>query len=170
MIIRVTENLTLPLIDQLTVAGLLSSKKVLKKSQEIIKQFEIKLAHPAITVGSLSGGNQQRVVIGKWLATDPEILMMDEPTAGVDIGTKGEILDLVRTIANSGKSVILISSELPELLSVSDRILVMKDGRVSKSLDRKENTQRRISSASNPRSIVSNQTAFAPILSRLKRF
>jgi ribose transport system ATP-binding protein len=134
----VTENLTLPLIDQLTVAGLLSSKKVLKKSQEIIKQFEIKLAHPGITVGSLSGGNQQRVVIGKWLATDPEILMMDEPTAGVDIGTKGEILDLVRTIANSGKSVILISSELPELLSVSDRILVMKDGRVSKSLDRKE--------------------------------
>ena len=134
----VTENLTLPLIDQLTVAGLLSSKKVLKKSQQIIKQFEIKLAHPGITVGSLSGGNQQRVVIGKWLATDPEILMMDEPTAGVDIGTKGEILDLVRTIANSGKSVILISSELPELLSVSDRILVMKDGRVSKSLDRKE--------------------------------
>ncbi len=76
--------------------------------------------------------------VGKWLATDPEILMMDEPTAGVDIGTKGEILDLVRSIANSGKSVILISSELPELLSVSDRILVMKDGRVSKSLDRKE--------------------------------
>jgi ribose transport system ATP-binding protein len=134
----VTENLTLPLIDQLTVAGLLSSKNVLKKSQEIINQFEIKLAHPGITVGSLSGGNQQRVVIGKWLATDPEILMMDEPTAGVDIGTKGEILDLVRSIANSGKSVILISSELPELLSVSDRILVLKDGRVSKSLDRKE--------------------------------
>ena len=78
------------------------------------------------------------MVIGKWLGTNPEILMMDEPTAGVDIGTKSEILDLVRKIADSGKAVILISSELPELLSVSDRILVMKDGRVSKSLNRNE--------------------------------
>jgi ribose transport system ATP-binding protein len=78
------------------------------------------------------------VVIGKWLGTDPEILLMDEPTAGVDIGTKSEILDLVRKIADSGKSVILISSELPELLSVSDRILVLKDGRVAKSLNREE--------------------------------
>ena len=78
------------------------------------------------------------MVIGKWLGTDPEILLMDEPTAGVDIGTKSEILDLVRKIADSGKSVILISSELPELLSVSDRILVLKDGRVAKSLNREE--------------------------------
>jgi ribose transport system ATP-binding protein len=78
------------------------------------------------------------VVIGKWLGTNPEILLMDEPTAGVDIGTKSEILDLVRKIADSGKSVILISSELPELLSVSDRILVLKDGHVSKSLNRAE--------------------------------
>ena len=78
------------------------------------------------------------MVIGKWLGTDPEILLMDEPTAGVDIGTKSEILDLVRKIADSGKSVILISSELPELLSVSDRILVLKNGRVAKSLNREE--------------------------------
>jgi ribose transport system ATP-binding protein len=111
----VTENLTLPIIDSLKSSGLLSGKKILKKSQEIIQQFSIKAAQPSIRVGSLSGGNQQKVVIGKWLATDPTILMMDEPTAGVDIGTKSEILDLVRAIADSGKSVILISSELPEL-------------------------------------------------------
>jgi ribose transport system ATP-binding protein len=92
----------------------------------------------SIRVGSLSGGNQQKVVIGKWLATDPSLLMMDEPTAGVDIGTKSEILDLVRAIADSGKSVILISSELPELLAVSDRVLVLKDGRVLKTLNRNE--------------------------------
>lgn len=134
----VTENLTLPLLDQLRVGGLLSKKKVLAKSQEIIEQFSIKLAYPGIRVGALSGGNQQKVVIGKWLGTDPDILLMDEPTAGVDIGTKSEILDLVRKIADSGKSVILISSELPELLSVSDRILVLKDGQVSKSLNRDE--------------------------------
>ena len=134
----VTENLTLPLLDELKAGGLLSNKKILAKSQEIINQFDIKLAYPGIRVGSLSGGNQQKVVIGKWLGTNPEILLMDEPTAGVDIGTKSEILDLVRKIADSGKSVILISSELPELLSVSDRILVLKDGHVSKSLNRAE--------------------------------
>jgi len=132
----VTENLTLPLLDEVKSGGLLSKKKILTKSKEIIAQFDIKLAYPGIRVGSLSGGNQQKVVIGKWLGTDPEILLMDEPTAGVDIGTKSEILDLVRKIADSGKSVILISSELPELLSVSDRILVLKDGHVSKSLNR----------------------------------
>jgi ribose transport system ATP-binding protein len=134
----VTENLTLPLLDGLKSSGLLSKRKILAKSKEIIEQFDIKLAYPGIKVGSLSGGNQQKVVIGKWLGTNPEILLMDEPTAGVDIGTKSEILDLVRKIADSGKSVILISSELPELLSVSDRILVLKDGHVSKSLSRKE--------------------------------
>ena len=134
----VTENLTLPLLDKLQRFGLVSSGAVLKRSKEIISQFAIKAAYPTIRVGSLSGGNQQKVVIGKWLGTDPEILMMDEPTAGVDIGTKSEILDLVRQIADEGKSVILISSELPELLSVSDRILVLKDGRVSKILDRKD--------------------------------
>lgn len=134
----VTENLALPLLDKLQRFGLVSSAAVLKRSKEIISQFAIKAAYPTIRVGSLSGGNQQKVVIGKWLGTDPEILMMDEPTAGVDIGTKSEILDLVRQIADEGKSVILISSELPELLSVSDRILVLKDGRVSKILDRKD--------------------------------
>ena len=134
----VTENLTLPLLDELTTSGFLSKKKILAKSKEIIAKFEIKLAYPGISVGSLSGGNQQKVVIGKWLGTNPEILLMDEPTAGVDIGTKSEILDFVRKIADSGKSVILISSELPELLSVSDRILVLKDGRISKSLNRDE--------------------------------
>lgn len=134
----VTENLTLPLLDEVKRFGLLSSSRISKRSQEIIDQFSIKAAHPGIRVGALSGGNQQKVVIGKWLGTDPEILLMDEPTAGVDIGTKSEILDLVRHIADQGKSVILISSELPELLSVSDRILVLKDGKVSKSLDRNE--------------------------------
>ncbi|MFM6966017.1 MAG: sugar ABC transporter ATP-binding protein, partial [Rhodoluna sp.] len=134
----VTENLTLPILDSLKSNGMLSNKKILAKSQEIIERFAVKAAQPSIRVGALSGGNQQKVVIGKWLATDPSLLMMDEPTAGVDIGTKSEILDLVRAIADSGKSVILISSELPELLAVSDRVLVLKDGQVLKTLNRNE--------------------------------
>jgi ribose transport system ATP-binding protein len=85
---------------------------------------------------ALSGGNQQKIVIGKWLAAVPEILIMDEPTAGIDIGSKTEIIQLVRALAAAGKSVIFISSELAELLAVSDRIAVMKNGSVTETVSR----------------------------------
>ena len=130
----VQENLTLPLLDGLRGALLLSTQKIVDRAREIIATFSIKVADQRMPVSKLSGGNQQKVVIGKWLGTDPSILMMDEPTAGVDIGTKQEILAMVREIADGGKAVILISSELPELLSVSDRILVLRDGEVVRNL------------------------------------
>ena len=120
----------------LTLLGQFSQGGFTKKARErdivarIVDQLAIKLAYPEIRVNTLSGGNQQKVVIGKWLGTQPVLLMMDEPTAGVDIGTKSEILDFIRAIADSGTSVIFVSSELPELLSVSDRILVLKDGTI----------------------------------------
>jgi ribose transport system ATP-binding protein len=132
----VQENITLPLLDELKSGPLLRSAKIVSRAQEIIRKFSIKVADPAMSVSRLSGGNQQKVVIGKWLGTDPDILMMDEPTAGVDIGTKKEILAMVRQIADEGKAVIIISSELPELLSVSDRILVLRDGEVVRDLPR----------------------------------
>jgi len=93
------------------------------------------LAHP---VRLLSGGNQQKVVIAKWLGTEPDVLIMDEPTAGVDIGTKSEILDMIRDLADEGKGVIVISSEYPELLAVSDRVVVLKDGAVLNVLNRRD--------------------------------
>ena len=86
----------------------------------------------------LSGGNQQKVVIAKWLGTEPQILIMDEPTAGVDIGTKGEIVNIIRGFAEAGNGVIIISSELPELLAVSDRVLILREGVVERELDRSE--------------------------------
>jgi ribose transport system ATP-binding protein len=86
----------------------------------------------------LSGGNQQKVVLGKWLATDPAVLLLDEPTAGVDIGTKTEILQMIRTLAAQGKAVVLVSSELPELLAAADRILIVRDGAVARSVDRRD--------------------------------
>jgi len=86
----------------------------------------------------LSGGNQQKVVIAKWLGTDPDILILDEPTAGVDIGTKSEILDMIRELASAGTAVIVISSEYPELLAVSDRVLVLKDGSIIRDIPRSE--------------------------------
>jgi ribose transport system ATP-binding protein len=134
----VQENLTLPLLDGLRGTFLLSAKKIADRAREMISTFSIKVADQRMPVSKLSGGNQQKVVIGKWLGTDPSILMMDEPTAGVDIGTKQEILAMVREIADTGKAVILISSELPELLSVSDRILVLRDGAVVRDFSRAE--------------------------------
>ena len=98
----------------------------------------MKVAHPGRPVRLLSGGNQQKVVIAKWLGTDPDVLIMDEPTAGVDIGTKSEILDVMRRLADAGKGVIVISSELPELLAVSDRVLVLRGGAIDKEIDRSD--------------------------------
>lgn len=132
----VQENITLPLLDELRSGPILRSARIVTRAQEIIAKFSIKVADQRMPISKLSGGNQQKVVIGKWLGTDPDILMMDEPTAGVDIGTKKEILAMVRQIADDGKAVIIISSELPELLSVSDRVLVLRDGEVVRDLAR----------------------------------
>jgi ribose transport system ATP-binding protein len=102
----------------------------------MIQRLSIKTASRDHAVSTLSGGNQQKVVIGKWLATAPDILLLDEPTAGIDIGSKSEIIRLVRDLAAQGKGVIMISSELSELLTACDRILVMADGRAHQMIDR----------------------------------
>ena len=104
----------------------------------LMEKFEVSAARPDKPVRLLSGGNQQKVVLAKWLGTDPKVLILDEPTAGVDIGTKTEILDMVRGLANAGKAIIIISSEYPELLAVSDRVLVLRDGAVTAVLRRDE--------------------------------
>jgi ribose transport system ATP-binding protein len=109
-----------------------------KLADRLIERFDIKVADPSRPVRLLSGGNQQKVVLAKWLGTNPDVLVMDEPTAGVDIGTKSEILDQIRDLADSGKAVLLISSEYAELLAVADRILVLRDGTVAQELTRSE--------------------------------
>ena len=134
----VRENLLLPLLDQTRKGALLSSKAGKRLSSELINRFAVKVAHPNRPVRLLSGGNQQKVVLAKWLGTEPEVLILDEPTAGVDIGTKSEILDMIRALADAGKAVIVISSEYPELLAVSDRILVLRDGAVVDDLPRSD--------------------------------
>jgi ribose transport system ATP-binding protein len=102
-----------------------------------MRRLAIKTPGPDAPADSLSGGNQQKIVIGKWLATEPEILIMDEPTAGIDIGSKGEVLRLVRELAAEGKSILFISSELAELIAVSDRIAVMSAGRIVETIDKR---------------------------------
>jgi methyl-galactoside transport system ATP-binding protein len=95
-------------------------------------------------IRSLSGGNQQKVIIGRWLLTDPEVLLLDEPTRGIDVGAKYEIYQLIIDLANKGKTVIMVSSEMPELLGVCDRIVVMSGGRVAGEVDARNTTQEEI--------------------------
>jgi ribose transport system ATP-binding protein len=134
----VRENLLLPLLHRVRRGPLLNSRAGRQLASSLIQRFAVKVANPSKPVRLLSGGNQQKVVLAKWLGTDPEVLILDEPTAGVDIGTKSEILDMVRALADEGKGVILISSEYPELLAVSDRVLLLRDGSVVDELQRSE--------------------------------
>lgn len=119
-----------------------------RKEDEIFDSYKnalsIKMASPYQNVENLSGGNQQKVVISKWLATEPEILIMDEPTRGVDVGAKKEIYDIIEDLAEKGISIILISSELPELTNLCDRIYVMAHGKINACLDREDFSQETI--------------------------
>jgi ribose transport system ATP-binding protein len=134
----VIDNLLLPLLSRIQRGALLSDREGKALARSLIERFAVKVANPARPVRLLSGGNQQKVVIAKWLGTEPDVLIMDEPTAGVDIGTKSEILDMIRGLADAGKGVIVISSEYPELLAVSDRVLVLRNGTVLRELQRRE--------------------------------
>ena len=134
----VKNNLLLPLLDRLDHAGLIDDRRGDRLAVSIVEEMRIKTRSIGTTVRLLSGGNQQKVVIGKWLATEPDILIMDEPTAGVDIQAKTEILGVIRALADSGKGIVVISSELVELLAVSDRLLVLREGRVTREIDRRE--------------------------------
>ncbi|HEV7727970.1 MAG: monosaccharide transporter ATP-binding protein family [Modestobacter sp.] len=132
----VRENLTLPLLGRMRRGPLLDDRKGRSLARDLIERFSIKVADPDRPVRRLSGGNQQKVVIAKWLGTEPAVLVMDEPTAGVDIGTKSEILATIRSLADEGMAVLVISSEYPELLAVSDRVVVLREGAVHRQLDR----------------------------------
>jgi ribose transport system ATP-binding protein len=130
------ENFLLPLLGRISHLGFVDDAEGDRRTDDYVRRLSVKAASTSQVIGTLSGGNQQKVVIAKWLGTEPRILVMDEPTAGVDIGTKAEIVAMVRRFAEAGNAVIMISSELAELLAVSDRILVMRDGRIDQELPR----------------------------------
>ena len=115
-----------------------------RKVQAMIEQLQIKVGDPSKAAGSLSGGNQQKVVLAKWLATEPDLLILDEPTRGIDVGTKYEIYKIVDQLAANGRAVLVVSSELPEILALSDRVLVMSEGEIVADLGRDEATEERI--------------------------
>ncbi|MGN0979465.1 MAG: sugar ABC transporter ATP-binding protein [Candidatus Avoscillospira sp.] len=142
--LSVADNTAMAALDSLSGPIFVSDKKIEARAQEYVDKIRTKTPSVKTLVRSLSGGNQQKVVISKWLLRDCDILIFDEPTRGIDVGAKSEIYKLMNQLAAEGKSIIMISSELPELLRMSDRIMVMCEGRVTGELDIAEATQENI--------------------------
>ncbi|XID91402.1 sugar ABC transporter ATP-binding protein [Paenibacillaceae bacterium WGS1546] len=134
----VRDNIALTVLSKLKKGLFLDDGRGNRIAEDFVRKLSIKTDHIHKPSGLLSGGNQQKIVIAKWLAIGPDILILDEPTIGVDIGAKTEIVKIIREFADSGKSVLVISSELVELLAVSDRILVMQQGEIKSQLRRQE--------------------------------
>ena len=133
---------------KLTARGMLHKKKIRENTELYCKKLQVKTPSIQQKVVNLSGGNQQKVIIGKWLSTDSKILIFDEPTRGIDVGTKAEIYKIMEELAASGVGIIMISTELPETLGISDRVLVMRKGRIVAELDPKKTSEEEIVSYS----------------------
>jgi ABC-type sugar transport system ATPase subunit len=129
--LSVAENIALPSLAGLSRRGWITPRRIADFAAGWMERLGVKAASGAVPVGTLSGGNQQKVSLAKWLATRPRVILLDEPTRGVDVGAKAEIHALIRAMAAEGTAVLAISSELPELLQISDRIAVMARGRVA---------------------------------------
>ena len=141
----VRENISLPNLDGLTGKNLvINSRKENDISQKAIKDMNIKLPHAEVNAETLSGGNQQKVVVGKWLAGNSKLVMFDEPTRGIDVAAKVEIYHLMNQLKENGIGCLFVSSELPEVIGVADRIIVMCDGRITGELSREEATQEKV--------------------------
>ena len=122
----------------------MDSKRCQKTSEEQVKALRIKTPHLEQAALNLSGGNQQKIIIARWVCKDTDILIFDEPTRGIDVGAKLEIYELMNRLVAKGKSIIMISSELPEVLGMCDRILVMRNGRITGELASDDATQEKI--------------------------
>ena len=143
--VAVEDNITSAIPNDISNSfGLINTKIVSAKSSEYIDKFDIVLTSGRQLIQELSGGNQQKCIISKWLLSKPGILILDEPTRGVDVGVKSEMYEIINQLANMGTAIILISSELPEILSLSHRIVVMREGQITKILDSKEASQETI--------------------------
>jgi rhamnose transport system ATP-binding protein len=143
----INENISLANLGRVSRATFIDRKAEDALARDSVERFHIRAAGIGQIVGKLSGGNQQKVGLSKWLATEPRILIMDEPTRGIDVGAKAEIHRLMGAFAKRGMAILMISSELPEVLGMSDRVLVMRAGRVVAEVTRAEATSAGIAAA-----------------------
>ncbi|MBN9211836.1 MAG: D-xylose ABC transporter ATP-binding protein [Microbacterium sp. 71-36] len=144
MDLSVARNITLTLRRSLSRMGIIDVAAERRTAADWARRLQVKAGSPRIAVSTLSGGNQQKVVLAKWLANDPQLLIVDEPTRGIDVGTKSEVHRLLSDLAGRGIAILMISSELPEVLGMSDRVLVMCEGRISGRFDRTEATSENV--------------------------
>jgi ribose transport system ATP-binding protein len=129
--LSVRENIAMSVIDRdARTGGLLNGAAMDQLADEMIKELRVRVAGPTVNAGALSGGNQQKLLIARWIAIHPKVLILDEPTKGVDIGAKAEIYRIISELAEKGVAVLVISSELPEAIGLSDRVLVMREGEI----------------------------------------
>jgi len=140
----IRENITLPALSRYASAGLISKERESKRSVEMCEKLNVKAPNTETKAANLSGGNQQKVVLAKWLSLDPRLLIFDEPTRGIDVGAKAEIYALMRDLAASGVAIMMISSDMEEILGESDRIAVMHEGRITGIVDRADATEETI--------------------------
>lgn len=145
-ILNIRENATIASLDKCKTGPFLSKAKLKKNTEWCIISMRVKTPSQETKIRSLSGGNQQKVILGRWLLTEPTVLLLDEPTRGIDVGAKYEIYQLIIDLAEKGKTVIMVSSEMPELLGVCDRILVMSGGKLAGEVDASTATQEEIMS------------------------
>ena len=138
------ENISLVNLNKFIKGGFVDDKAIEEEAAKYVDMLQIKIANTGVKAGTLSGGNQQKVVLAKWLMGNVKVMILDEPTRGIDVGAKSEIHRLMCSFAKQGMAVIMISSELPEVLGMSDRVVVMQEGRINGILDRAEATQESI--------------------------
>ena len=143
-ILNIRENTTISSLDKCQVGPFLSKRKMKEATDWCIRSMRVKTPSQETKIRSLSGGNQQKVILGRWLLTEPTVLLLDEPTRGIDVGAKYEIYQLILDLAAKGKTVLMVSSEMPELLGVCDRILVMSGGRLAGEVNAATATQEEI--------------------------
>jgi rhamnose transport system ATP-binding protein len=148
--LSVEQNVTAAAPGKIATRGFIRRGVERALAADAIKRLRIRLASARQPIGELSGGNQQKAILARWLLTDPTVLILDEPTRGIDIGVKAEFYETIGKLAEDGRAILLISSELPELLALCDRVLVMAEGRLTAELTRAEATQERIMSAAVP--------------------
>jgi rhamnose transport system ATP-binding protein len=153
--LSISKNVTLPILQNLTSAGFLRPRRERSLAEEYGRRLRLRASSVDQPARDLSGGNQQKVVISKWLATQPRVLILDEPTRGIDVGAKAEVHRLMGELAHSGMAILMISSELPEVLAMSDRILVMREGRMVAELDGRTATQEAVIGAASGLAVAS---------------
>jgi rhamnose transport system ATP-binding protein len=148
MSMSIVTNITLPTLKRYTnKLGLIRRGRERETAEKFKDRLSIRTPSIQLEAGKLSGGNQQKVVLSKWLNTQPRLLILDEPTRGIDVGAKAEVHQIINELAQEGMAIILISSDLPEVLAMSDRILVMREGQQMGIFDRQEATQEKVMTA-----------------------